>query len=721
METGYKIRLYLLTTLLLVGCGILLTRLHEFQIERRNEFLNLVPGNRTVTVREPGIRGDITDRNGIVLAKNHRQYEVTFNLEEIRQAYIAQHTEEPTLSRITRKDGMYRKPQPEKDIVAIVNEWTIKALKEINLAKDYNAAALRTHYITHRDLIPFSYRSDLTYDDFARFAEHNLQLSGVYLNMRPMRQYPYGTLASHVLGYLNQWENGDIPESEARKFNHYIGDEKGIAGIEASMDKLLKGPEGTRTIIKDEKGRTVRLSDYTKPGVGATVKLTIDAKKQYLLENVLRRTGRAAGVIMDVNTGEVLAMASVPDFDPNAFIPSISVEKWKEYTTNKRLSPFTNRAITAFVPGSTFKVATAVTGCFAGLANKVFSCEGFVSYGNYRPQCWLHRQYHRSHGPLTLPKAIQQSCNPFFFKMANAAGSKTFVETFAKLGFGSRTGIELPREDPGILPGSRSWRARNPNGRLNPADLAQTSIGQGQSMATPLQLCAMVSCVANGGKYYQPRIVKSAVAENGKVLIHDKPVLKVNLIEAGIKPTDFEMIRKGMYMAVNEAGGTAGKARMAHIAVAAKTGTAQTTDAGEYSNNSLMISFAPFEKPRYAVALVVQGGKSGGGVCGPLVHLIYRGLFAEEEGMQLPLKPQTEFKGNTDSIEAIEMPADALAAIEASGGTLASIEDGETGDEAGGSTTASPTERDVSELAIPTLAPKPDAEGTVVPRAVPIR
>lgn len=411
-------------------------------------------------------------------------------------------------------------------------------------------------------------------------------------------------------------------------------------------------------------------------------------------------------------------MASVPDFNPNAFIPSISIDQWKEYTGNTRLSPLLNRSITPFVPGSTFKVATAITGCFAGLANKVYSCEGFVTYGNYRPQCWLYRQFHRSHGSLTLPKAIQQSCNPFFFKMANAAGSKTFVETFTKLGFGNRTGIELPNEKPGILPGSRAWRAGNPNANLTAADLAQTAIGQGQSMATPIQLCSMVTCVANGGKYYQPRIVKSAVAENGTFLIQDKPILKIDLIEAGVKAADFELIRKGMYMAVNEPGGTAGKAKMPNIAVAAKTGTAQTTDAGQYSNNSLMISFAPFEKPRYAVCLVVQGGKSGGGVCGPLMNLIYRGLFAEEEGMQLPLRPQTEFKGNTNSIDAITITEDPLAATGATAPPAA--EDGETGEEDGEPPASAPAEP-VSEPAIPTLAPKPDAEGTVVPRAVPVR
>ena len=131
---------------------------------------------------------------------------------------------------------------------------------------------------------------------------------------------------------------------------------------------MLRGPEGRKTIVKDEKGRTIRMSDYTKPGIGAKVQLTIDARKQYLLENVLRRAGRAAGVVMDVNTGEVLAMASVPDYDPNEFIPSIDPKRWKAYSENKQLSPFTNRAISAFTPGSTMKIPTAISGALQGMA-----------------------------------------------------------------------------------------------------------------------------------------------------------------------------------------------------------------------------------------------------------------------------------------------------------------------------------------------------------------
>lgn len=727
MEPHFRLRLYLLTALILVGFGTLLSRLHEFQIERQDEFQALVPGNRTVTVREPGIRGEITDRNGIPLARNLRNYVVSFDLDEIARVYRLQNADTPTLDRLTMQGGLPR-AKKEKDIVAIVNEWTIKPLQEIGLAKNYNASALRTHYLTHGGLVPFTYRADLTYEDFARLAERNLEFPGVTLGIRPQRQYAYGTLASHVLGYLKQWEKGDISSADKRAFDHYIGDEKGIAGIEATMDEYLRGPEGSKTVLKDEKGRTVGMLDYTKPGTGARVLLSIDARIQFLLENTLRRAGRAAGVVMDVNTGEVLAMASVPDYDPNAFIPSISREKLIEYGSNPQLSPFTNRTIAPFEPGSTMKVATAIAGAVQGIAGRTFSCDGFVPFGNHKIGCWIYNKNGGRHGSLRLPEAIQQSCNPYFNKMANAMGWKAMVDGCSLVGFGKKTGVELPNEDTGILPGSRSWRAARPGAVMTPALTAMMSIGQGDMLATPLQMAAMVSTVANGGKYFQPRLVKKVTADDGKVLVPDIPKLEVDLLQSGVKETDLILIREGMRKAVNEAGGTAGKVRMEDIVVAAKTGTSQTTDNGKKSNNSWIISFAPFDKPRYAVVILVQAGGSGGAVCGPLVNTVYTGLFAKENGMRLPLKPQTEYKGHLDRIEAIEPLKDILASIEASeianGETTAANPDdelGETGEEVGevlpdtplGLTPATTSPQ-------PTITPETDREGQVIPRATPI-
>ncbi|MBM3862962.1 MAG: hypothetical protein FJ385_03265 [Verrucomicrobia bacterium] len=703
---AYRIRLYVLTATVLVGMGVLLTRLYEFQIERRTEFLGKVPGNRTITVREPGIRGEITDRNGVVLARNLRKYEISFNLEEIRQAWLRHHAGDPDAARKSR------------DIVAILKDGpdsVIARLQELGLAADFRAGDLRTHYVTHGGLIPYSYRRDLDYEDFARVAERSLELPGVYLTIRPQREYPYGALASHVLGYLKQWEKGDVPEDATRRFTHYIGDERGIAGIESSMDAVLRGPEGRKTIIRDEKGRDIRMTDYVKPGVGARLELTIDARRQLLLENVLRRTGRAAGVVMDARTGEVLAMASVPDYDPNAFIPSIDEAKWKAYRSNRRLSPFTNRAITAFTPGSTMKVAAAVAGALQGMGTRRFSCDGYVSYGSHRVGCWIWNQSKGSHGQLDVAHALQHSCNPYFNKLANAIGWRAMVDGCAMLGFGRRTGIELPREDPGILPGSASWRQSNPGAMMSPVQTAFLSIGQGDTMATPLQLCALAACVANGGDYHRPRIVRRAVAENGTVLIEDKPQVTADLVEAGIRPVVFEQIRRGMWLAVNEGGGTGGKARVPGVEVAAKTGTAQTSDAGQKSNNSWMISFAPYKSPRYAICVMVQNAGSGGGVCGPLVHLIYRGLFALDEGQGLPLRPQTEFAGNLKRIESVELPRDVLAAIE-----VGQPDAGETGEEVGELRFPRALPVDESVMPEPTLTPVVDEEGTLIPRARPV-
>ncbi len=732
MEPSYRLRLYLLTALVLVGLGALLSRLHEFQIVRRDEFLQLVPGNRNVTIREPGIRGEITDRNGIMLAHNLRNYEVSFNLEEIKEAYKAQR-EDPRLNRLTKRKGLLRK-ESEADIVTMVTDGPIRILADpqLNLARPYKASDLRTHYITHGGLIPFSYRADLSYEEFSKFAEHNLDLPGVYLSLRPKREYPYGSLASHVLGYLKQWDKGDVPESDMRKFDHYIGDEKGIAGIESSMDAILRGPEGQKTIIKDAKGHTIRMADYTKPGIGAKLELTLDARVQFLLENSLRFAGRAAGVVMDINTGEVLAMASVPDYNPNNFIPSITQKNWDEYRTNPLLTPLTNRTISAFVPGSTMKVPTAIAGALSGQASRQFSCDGTVTYGNHSIGCWIWNQHKGSHGSQNLSQAIQHSCNPYFNKLANTIGWKAMVEGCQLAGIGKRTGIELPEEKAGSLPGSRAWRTANPTAAMTPHETAQLSIGQGTSLATPLQMCAVAAAVGNGGKYYQPRIVKQAIAENGKILIPDEPKLEVDFIKAGIKPADLELIRRGMFMSTNLPGGTTGKVKLPNIEISCKSGTAQVMENGKKSNNSWVMSFAPYQNPKYAVCILVQNGSAGGAVCGPLVNLVYRGLFARDyKGIRLPLKPQTRAPGFVGEIvKSIEIPRETLLATEAGDtepapdaitDTLpASIEgdEGETGDEA--TDIVAPTEISPAPATVPvtpTITPEVDAEGAVPPKS----
>lgn len=380
------------------------------------------------------------------------------------------------------------------------------------------------------------------------------------------------------------------------------------------------------------------------------------------------------------------------------------------------------------------KVPTAIAGALQGMATKSFSCDGFVSYGSHNVGCWIWNKSKGMHGTLNLPRALQQSCNPYFNKLANAIGSKAMVEGFEMVGLGKKTGIELPAEKPGILPGSKAWKAANPSAVMTPALGAFVSIGQGDMMATPLQLCAMTSCVANGGKYYQPRLVRKAVNQEGETVIEDKPKMITDLIQSGVKKEDLDLIRKGMWMAVNEPGGTAGRVKMNGIEVAAKTGTAQTIEAGQKSNNSWVMSFAPFSQPKYAVCVLVQHAGSGGGVCGPLVNMIYTGLYAQEQGARMPLTKQGEYAGHTQRIEAIEPPKDVLAEVlgvapgEANlTAGLPKIEAanhgeviGENGDEAGDLDVPVAIPVDDAPLLKPTVTPDVDSEGTVIPNAIPI-
>lgn len=710
MEPRYRFRLYLLTTGVLVGFGALLTRLHEFQIERREEFLQGVPGDRRVSIREPGVRGEIIDRNGITLARNVRDYEVTFNLQEIFEAYRRQHSETPKLERMTTKKGMLRKDS-EQDIVGIVNETVIPRLQELGLARNYSAGALRAHYLTHSGLLPFSYRTDLTYEEFAKFAEHNLELPGVYLSIHSQRQYPYGALASHVLGYLKQWDKRDIPEGAERKFDHYLGEAKGIAGIESTMDNILRGPEGHREMLKDEKGAIKGSLPGVLPGIGAKIELTLDARIQYLAEETLRHAGRASAVIMDVQTGEILGMASVPDYDPNDFIPSIKKEQYAAYRNNKA-EPLINRSISNFTPGSTFKLGTAISGAIKGQATRVFSCDGYVQYGNAKVGCWIWNKSKGSHGSEALPMAIRNSCNPYFNKLANTIGPKAMTDGFTMLGFGKPTGVPLPNEASGVVIGNRNWRASHPGASVTQHDVALFSIGQ-SVLATPLQLCAMVCSIANGGKYYQPRLVKKAVAMDGSVLIKDESKIAVDLLKEGVKDSDLAIIRKGMWMAVNE-GGTASAVKLPDIQIAAKTGTAQVNPVLN-THHCWTVAFAPFDKPKYAVVVMVQDGDSGGHVAGPLVQHIFRGLMDKENGSKLPLQVQKPYGGHMDKIANIAALDDVPPADP--NDTAGDDVPDDTG------TAPAPPVTDPERPPIdpsPTIAPEVDEEGTI-PKAIPVR
>lgn len=717
MEPKYRFRLYLLTAFVLTGCGTLLSRLYEFQIDRRAHFVANIPTTHNVEIYEPGIRGPIVDRNGVVLARNRRSYQIVFNLEDIYKSYQqkqkelqALEKEDPAPNETEEEIGgenPEKKPS-ETEIIRIVREIVVPELESFGLTGKRFTDGIKSHYLTHGGLVPYVYRRDLTPDQFAKIAVRSNEIPGVEVRVMPRRIYPYGSLAGHLLGYVKQWAKGDEPPEELRNRRnvHFEGPAYGVAGVELTTNDFLQGAGGKRVLVRNEKRKVIATDDYQPAREGAEVQLTIDARIQYIVENVLRKIGRGAAVVMDPNTGEVLAMASVPNFDPNDFIPAITTERFARYNNN-RANPLTNRAISAFMPGSTYKLPTAIAGASHQRVGYVHNCRGYSAFGvggKLKIGCWLKS----GHGSLGLTEAIQRSCNPYFMSLAGDLRTKTMVDTFNLLGFGRKSGILLPFESEGLVPGSNVWKRKNAGATMTRANLALLSIGQGESLASPLQVCSVAATIANGGRYYQPRIIRRVIgtAPSGDpiVLKENIPIVKTDLIKEGMSRNQIKVIQKGMWKAVNEKGGTASKVAMENVFIAAKTGTAQVSKTNEeHTHNAWTASFAPYDSPRYAICVMVENGKSGGAVAGVLTHYIYRAIFSQEAGIPQRLTKLGVYKGNFEPYPEIERPE--------GGVFMLNIDDiGETGDEVDAAllNPGQPIKVKPKTIPLPSIAPTPD-------------
>jgi penicillin-binding protein 2 len=679
MVVKYHFRLYLFSLLILGAFSTLVYRLYYLQIERSAEFISKLPGSKDLKVRVPGVRGEIKDRNGITLVSNKPAFEVRINLADVVQEKIRR--EEQKMSAAERAKGKgvklpkhryevvdkgIRREVFETDIEAILDELVFQPLDAMQLSKDYDLNQLRVHYRTFKSTVPWVYRSDLSFEEFSKFAEHNFGLPGVSVGVRPIRQYLYDSLACHMLGYVRLPDDQQVPEEERKKWDFYVGDDYGWAGLEKTMDSKLRGIPGVRTMRKNSKGAMVGEVDYQEPKKGNDVWLTLDARIQMITEKALRdaNIGRGASVVIDPNSGEVLAMASVPNYNPNKFIPTISKKDYQELLDNPVI-PLLHRAVRPFAPGSTFKIVTAFAGCLAGIDKYHFNCSGSVTYGNKAMQCWIQRQFGGSHGNLDLSEAIMRSCNCYFYQYGNRAGITAIGRAGHMLGVGERTGIELLDEDPGVLP-SKEWMQLNmPNENWrSPGLIANTSIGQGFDLATPLQMCSVVATVANAGKSFKPHLLKK-VTNGDQIVEEDPPAVRTDLAAEGVTRDQIELIRRGMWKVVNAPEGTAKAARIPGIEVAGKTGTAQfwriSNGEKKPDNHTWFMCFAPYEAPKYAVIVLVQGGKSGGGTSAPIAHRIMEQSLALEQGLQVPITALPEVVGHLHQIEGVQYADSGIA------------------------------------------------------------
>src|SRR5438309_5589939 len=527
------------------------------------------------------------------------------------------------------------KDQKEPDIIQIVNHGIIPRLNDLDLARDYNAAKLQRHYRNDTE-VPFSYIKDIDFPTMAKFSEHDVGLPGVDIAIKPVRSYVYGALAAHILGYVGAPD--DTNKEEARKYTFDQGDMDGKSNIEKSMDDYLRGKPGVRYLRRNAKGTIDGVLREDPPQQGANVFLTIDARIQAITDEALRAVSRAGAVVVDPNNGNVLAMVSVPSFDPNTFIPSIKAKDWKALQKDAG-DPLVNRAVSALPPGSTFKLITSLAGLRKNLQTARYNCGGGVSYGDHFFQCWAAEK-HYTHGTLGLVDAIKVSCDSFFYQYGNAASIQSIDTVGKMLGIGEESGLRLTGEQTGNLPGPEWMQIHHPQERWSQAQTANVSIGQGYTLVSPLQLAMAYATIANGGVCYYPRLVdrvlnqdgSPALDENGKSVVSQTPRVRVDLRNE-LSPDKIDLVRKGLWKVVNEDGGTGGRARLKSVQVAGKTGTAQATDRGHKENVAWFACFAPYDHPKYVVAVMVQGASGHGcEVAGAIAMRILERTLAMDEG-----------------------------------------------------------------------------------------
>ena len=543
-------------------------------------------------VRLPGMRGRIFDVHENLLADNRPSYNIALYLEELRRPGPWDHTIKHVQQQLDRvADVLARPPEIDEDDIKI--------------------------HIRKRLPLPLVAWHDLDAGELARWAELGTGIEGVDLIVEPVRTYPEGPLAAHVLGYVGR---ADIQQDEKHPYDYYLAQMAGRRGLEKRFDRLLRGKAGGRLVRVDVSGFLHDEIGVREPVSGSDMLLTLDAKVQALAEEALQ--GRAgAAVVLDPQTGDVLALASSPSFDPNAFSPSIPTRLWN-VLLNHPDKPLLSRALTGqYAPGSTFKPVVAMAALEGNFTTPktCYKCDGVFELGRAEFDC-----YHRiAHGTMDLHNAIAHSCNVYFYNLGCHIGAEAIEQEARRLGLGRKTGIEVDSEASGLLP-TDAWKREHRGDGWREGDTCNLAIGQGFLSVTPLQMAVVTAALANRGRVFKPRLVKAVRKAGDK---HWQPAQPATFSDMGWAPEDITPVRDGMRAVVMESYGTGPAARVPGVVVAGKTGTAEYGRKGSGLKYGWMIAFAPYDHPRYAIAMVIERADSGGGTAGPRMGLLLNGLF----------------------------------------------------------------------------------------------
>ena len=577
---------------------VLIERLYFLQIVEHVRYRALSIENRFDLLPVPPVRGMIYDRYGEVLAENHAVYELEVVPEQVRD-------------------------------MASLMTWATQSLSLTERDRKKFDKRLHGRASFERILL----KSGLSEEQAARFAVNQYRFPGVALRGRLRRSYPLGHVTAHVVGYVGRISDKDLDAKERSRYRGVA--HIGKLGIESYYEGNLLGRIGYEQVETNAHGRVVRTLAREPAISGNHLHLTLDSRLQKVVRNELAGH-RGAAVVLEPHTGEILAFVSMPDYDPNLFAKGIDQVSYTALLQDSN-KPLLNRALYGrYAPGSTLKPMLAL----AGLEHTIdprrrVNCPGFFALkeGGRVYRCWRKQ----GHGAVNLKEALEQSCDTYFYQLGLTLGISGISEALTTFGFGKQTGIDLASEPDGLIP-TALWKQRRHGTPWYPGDTLNASIGQGYILSTPLQLAAATAALANRGRLVRPHLLRGVEdPETGEIQRPAEQVTEVGLGDA----SQYERVIEGMMAVMHGSHGTARRAgQQLSYRIAAKTGTSQLVSLpqdGEAAkdtperlkDHALFIAFAPAERPRVALALVIENGGSGGKIAAPIARRIFDYYFVE--------------------------------------------------------------------------------------------
>jgi len=599
-------RVFMLGAGKLALLSALVGRLYYLQVVEADRYRVLADENRINLRLLPPPRGRIFDRVGEPLAKNRLNYRVVV---------ISEQTDDVTA--------------------------TLDALGRLIAIADHEYRGVVREARRKRGFVPITVRENLSWAEVSRVEVHAPELPGVMIDVGQTRYYPPGATVGHIIGYVAAVSEDELsgsvdPLLELPDFRI------GKNGIEKRYDLALRGSAGNSQVEVNAYGRVIRELARRDGEPGDDLVLSIDLGLQRYLGARLGAESAAAAVI-DIHSGELLALVSTPSYDPNAFNQGLSSSAWRALIENP-LKPLVNKTIAGqYPPGSTFKMVVALAALEAGVVtpdHKVF-CRGKIKIGDSTFHCWKRG----GHGELAMIDAIEQSCDVYFYDISRRVGIDRIADMARRFGFGTASGVDLPGEHDGLVP-DKAWKMATFGVSWQLGETVVVGIGQGYLQATPLQLAVMAARIANGGVAITPRLTLAAADDRGADDGSDATAPKFPSM--GLTPASLRVVLEGMNRVVNGKRGTARRARIddPNIAMAGKTGTSQVRRISKAErasgvikskdrpwierDHALFVGFAPVREPRYAVAVVVEHGGSGSRAAAPVASDVLRETLRRE-------------------------------------------------------------------------------------------